>query len=93
MSDRQPPDELEALRRQNLLLAEENARLKEMLGLEEPTTPLAAPAGVDPTLAITASSSPASKIELFASLFRGRVDVHAKRWQSRSGGRLRTRLL
>lgn len=86
MSDRQPPDELEALRRQNLLLAEENARLKEMLGLEAPKTPTAAPVVVDSTLAITATSPPVSKVELFRALFRGRVDVHAKRWQSRSGG-------
>ncbi len=86
MNDSQPPDELEALRRQNLLLAEENARLREKLGLGEPKTPTAAPAVVDPTSAITATSSPVSKVELFTSLFRGRVDVHAKRWQSRSGG-------
>jgi len=41
MTDRPRPDDLEALRRQNLFLAEENARLKEMLGLEEPKTPTA----------------------------------------------------
>ena len=85
MIDRQPPDELEVLRRQNILLAEENTRLKEMLGLDAPETPVASIA-VDPTSAITASSPGASKIELFRSLFRGRTDVYAKRWQSRSGG-------
>ena len=86
VNDRTQPDELEALRRQNLLIAEENARLKEMLGLEEPKTPAAAPAVGGPTSAITATSSPVSKVELFTSLFRGRVEAHAKRWQSRSGG-------
>jgi superfamily II DNA or RNA helicase len=86
VKDRIQPDELEALRRQNLLLAEENVRLKEMLGLEAPSRAAAAPIAADPTSAITASSSGSSKIELFQSLFRGRADVFARRWESRSGG-------
>ena len=85
MNDRTQPDGLEALRRQNLLLAEENARLKEMLGLEAPSSAAAAPIAANPTSAITASSSGSSKVELFQSLLRGRTDVYAKRWQSRSG--------
>lgn len=86
MSNRHLPDELDVLRQQNLLLAGENARLKEMLGLGAPEVPLAAPILVVADSSVTAASSPASKIELFKSLFRGRTDVYAKRWQSRSGG-------
>lgn len=85
MNGRTQSEELEALRQQNLLLAEENARLKEMLGLEASTTPTPGPTAVAPTSTITAASSPTSKVELFRSLFRGRSDVYAKRWQSRSG--------
>lgn len=86
MNDRPESDELEALRQQNLLLAEENVRLKQMLGVEAPKTPALDSASIAPTFTITATSSSASKIELFQSLFRGRVDVYAKRWHSRSGG-------
>ena len=88
-------DELEALRRQNLLLAEENARLKEMLILGQQATPGVVAQAVAPSTSpmaastaiasITNTSSSASKIELFRSLFRGRADVYAMRWQSRSG--------
>ncbi|MHB8761991.1 MAG: TOTE conflict system archaeo-eukaryotic primase domain-containing protein [Coriobacteriia bacterium] len=56
-----------------------------MLGLEKPSSAAAAPIAADPTSAITASSSGSSKVELFQSLFRGRADVYAKRWKSRSG--------
>jgi hypothetical protein len=55
MTDRKPPTELDALRQQNLLLAEENARLKEMLGLEAPRSPLVAATVVAQVSAITAS--------------------------------------
>ena len=86
MNDRLRPDEIEALREQNLLLAEENARLKELLGLGSLETQATSPPPVRSDVAITAVSSPASKIELFRFLFRGRTDVYARRWQSRSGG-------
>ncbi len=36
---------------------------------------------------VTHLSRPADKIELFMSLFRGREDVYAKRWESKSGKR------
>jgi hypothetical protein len=85
VSDQHLHDELETLRQQNLLLAEENARLREMLGSAEPETTVAAPAFLAPDSVITASSSAATKIELFRRLFGGRGDVYAKRWQSRSG--------
>lgn len=34
---------------------------------------------------ITNSSSPEAKVKLFMSLFRGRDDVYAKRWQNKEG--------
>jgi len=36
---------------------------------------------------VTNLSRPADKIELFMSLFRGREDVYAKRWESKAGKR------
>ncbi|MDP2182170.1 MAG: hypothetical protein Q8K99_06340 [Actinomycetota bacterium] len=86
MNDRTQPEELEALRQQNLVLAEENARLKEMLGLEAQGAATPKQRDTARISGITVSSSSASKIELFESLFRGRADVFARRWQSRSGG-------
>ncbi len=32
------------------------------------------------------SSSPRDKIDLFLTLFKGRSDVHAKRWKNNKGG-------
>ncbi len=78
-------DELEVLRQQNLLLAEENARLKRMLGLGEPEDSESEPEST-PSAPTVDSASPAHlKIGLFRSLFHGREDVYAKRWQSRTG--------
>ncbi len=79
-------DDLESLRHQNILLREENARLREMLGLAEPLpSPQALPVRPVESSTLTASSSSEAKIELFRSLFRGREDVHARRWESRAG--------
>jgi hypothetical protein len=42
--------------------------------------------GIERTLrSVTRSSSPAEKIELFRSLFQGRTDIYAQRFESRSG--------
>jgi hypothetical protein len=35
--------------------------------------------------AVTSKSSPHEKVKLFYSLFRGREDVYAARWQGRNG--------
>ncbi|MDP2232199.1 MAG: DEAD/DEAH box helicase, partial [Actinomycetota bacterium] len=86
MNDRRQPDELETLRQQNVLLAEENSRLREMLGIEAQGAPITVPKDVASNSGITGASSSASKIELFQSQFRGRFDAYARRWQSRSGG-------
>jgi hypothetical protein len=85
---------------ENSALREENEILKARLGITDPSRPnphqdpenhlpLAydapdllekkPPRGAPPQLA------PAEKIQLFMSLFKGREDVYAKRWQNREG--------
>ncbi len=79
---------IEALRRENLLLREENRQLREQLSLaggdESPRTSNAQPP-LDRSASVTLFSSPSAKIELFKSLFRGREDVYAKRWEGKGG--------
>ncbi len=77
--------ELKRLRQQNLLLSEENQRLKGLLGLAVTEPSARATHGV-PDSPVTATSPPDAKVELFMSLFRGRTDLYAKRWHSRQGG-------
>ena len=62
-------------------LREENRRLRDRLGepipeVAAPYPPVPAPEG-----GVTAKSSPEEKVALFRSLFRGREDVHAVRWE------------
>lgn len=40
---------------------------------------------IDSNKVITNRSSPEEKIRLFRSLFKGRTDVFAKRWESKNG--------
>lgn len=66
-------------------LREENRLLRDRLKLparESATPPPAEPA---PVGLVTAKSSPKGKVVLFRSLFRGREDVHAVRWEGRNG--------
>ena len=71
-------------------LRAENDRLRGLLGLNEDRTP-EPPAAWEPTLFVPATpprpavdrrSSPDDKIGLFRSLFAGRDDVYAVRWQN-----------
>ncbi len=93
-------DRFEDLQRQLLearekcdLLREENARLKELLGLEQdkknPLTTLTLSEPLVPFLAQTGvihnESSREVKIALFRSLFRGREDVYPVRWERKDG--------
>ncbi|MDA3935900.1 MAG: hypothetical protein PF636_03415 [Actinomycetota bacterium] len=81
-------DGFEVLQRENLLLREENEHLRLQLGLEAPQSDVLS-AIAEPeregVAAVTAASSSATKIALFRSLFRGREDVYAKRWESKAG--------
>ncbi len=64
----------------------ENRDLRKRLGLsnEESSVPLILPATIT-TMAISSQSSPEEKVKLFRSLFRGREDVYAVRWEGRNG--------
>jgi superfamily II DNA or RNA helicase len=74
----------------------ENARLRSLLGLDCPervgpvqaprqTLFAQAPSRVDPT--VTQGSTTKEKVHLFRSLFRGRDDVYAQRWEQASTGK------
>jgi len=85
---------------ENLSLREENEILKARLGISAPAEsdplqdsegylPLAIGAmessGEKPQTGISSQPDPAEKIRLFMSLFKGREDVYAKRWQNKEG--------
>jgi hypothetical protein len=69
-------------------LRAENRRLREPLGISDAQT-LPPPASLQypsATIAtINAKSSPEEKVKLFRSLFRGREDVYAVRWEGQNG--------
>ncbi len=66
-------------------LREENRQLRGRL--EMPIPEVAAPPAAAPTPAgtVTGKSSPEEKVKVFLSLFRGREDVYAVRWEGRNG--------
>ena len=90
-------DDLTALRAEREQLRAENAHLRSLLGLTdtEPSPaklafPPAARAAVEPDppdsrTPVTSDSPVAAKLALFRTLFRGREDVFAVRWQSKAG--------
>jgi superfamily II DNA or RNA helicase len=85
----------DALLAENKALREENLALKARLGLGESSPdahplpeamrqqPLAPPSSAE----VNVNADPAEKIRLFLSLFKGREDVYAKRWESKDGTR------
>jgi superfamily II DNA or RNA helicase len=89
-----------ALLAENHSLREENEILKARLGITDPPRPdppqdpgnhlpltfaaLESP-GKNPQPGILGQPDTAEKIRLFMSLFKGREDVYAKRWQNREG--------
>lgn len=76
---------LEALRKKCRELEEENERLRNLLAEHGVVpTPWRATQSVEPA-AIKSSLSTPEKIALFRSLFRGREDVYAQRWESPDG--------
>jgi hypothetical protein len=70
-------------------LREENARLRAMLGIQDsPSKELrqtAFPIADKSEANIAVPSTPEKKIALFRSLFRGREDVYAVRWEGKGG--------
>jgi superfamily II DNA or RNA helicase len=70
-------------------LRAENARLRAMLGIQDSVSkdpgPTAIPIVSVSDSSIAAPSTPEKKISLFRSLFRGREDVYAIRWEGKGG--------
>ncbi len=70
-------------------LRAENVRLRAMLGIEDSVSKAPGPAAIPivsvSDSSITAPSTPEKKISLFRSLFRGREDVYAIRWEGKDG--------
>jgi superfamily II DNA or RNA helicase len=70
-------------------LREENARLRAMLGIPAPTGDGAAlhaeASAADSKKSLVSPPTPEEKIALFQSLFRGRQDVYAARWDGKGG--------
>jgi len=92
-------DDAAELRRRVAELERENARMRELLGLGRPdrAQPIAtwsprlihraseSAAGRPPS--VDHASSPSDKVALFRSLFRGRDDVYARRWENPRTGK------
>jgi hypothetical protein len=81
----EPPEQ------ENIRLREENARLRRLLAVHSISIPQLAPEIPPPTKAVE-PAPPADKeerarkrIALFRSLFRGRDDVYARRWENGDG--------
>lgn len=68
-------------------LRAENRDLRQRLGLpkEQASIPRIVPAVLITDSLINSKSSPDEKVGLFRSLFRGREDVYAVRWEGRNG--------
>jgi superfamily II DNA or RNA helicase len=68
-------------------LGEENRQLRQRLGLPDSNTSIQPVLPSPPSTAKTTNSkaSPDEKVKLFRSLFRGREDVYAVRWEGRNG--------
>src|SRR5215472_6691634 len=81
----EPPEQ------ENIRLREENARLRRLLAAHSIPIPESAPPSPPPAIACE-PPTPADKeerarkrIALFRSLFRGREDVYARRWENTDG--------
>src|SRR5579859_2449002 len=81
----EPPEQ------ENIRLREENARLRRLLGVHSIPIPQLAPENPPPTKPVE-TAPPVDKeerarkrIALFRSLFRGREDVYARRWENDDG--------
>ncbi|MBI4795879.1 MAG: DEAD/DEAH box helicase family protein [Deltaproteobacteria bacterium] len=80
----------QALLAENQALKEENLSLKARLDLADPPESRSSQervqqdaSRVEPSFHLKDRANPAEKIRLFMSLFKGRVDLYAKRWESR----------
>jgi superfamily II DNA or RNA helicase len=82
--------ELRELRREVERLRAENARLQKLVGVTGPLVsdrPSQAVLFTPPASAVTSRASAAEKVRLFRTLFAGRDDVYAVRWDNARSGR------
>ena len=81
----EPPEQ------ENLRLREENARLRRLLAVHSIPIPQVSPPSptsaitVEPLAPIDREERARKRIALFRSLFRGREDVYARRWENADG--------
>jgi hypothetical protein len=82
----------QALLAENQALKAENLSLKSRLGaaeiLENQSSPEEVqqePCRAEPSFYLNDGANPAEKVRLFMSLFKGRDDVYAKRWEGKEG--------
>src|SRR5258707_11741378 len=81
----EPPEQ------ENIRLREENARLRRLLAVHSIPIPQLAPGNPPPTKAVEPAPQvdkverARKRIALFRSLFRGREDVYARRWENDDG--------
>jgi superfamily II DNA or RNA helicase len=82
----------QALLAENKALKEENLSLKVRLGLAAPPESRSSQEGdhqnassSEPSFHLKDKANPTEKIRLFMSLFKGRDDLYAKRWENREG--------
>ncbi len=70
---------------ENESLKNENLKLKKQLGIEQQDAIAEEAVQIQLISEINRSSDPSEKINLILSLFSGRTDVYAKRWQNKAG--------
>lgn len=77
-------EKYQVLLKENYDLKAENKKLKAQLGIDYPRTDSSAVVNDEKSISITTQNLKAEeKIKLFMSLFKGRGDVYAKRWQNK----------
>src|SRR5580704_15027978 len=83
-----PQDRLRSAEEECERLRKENVRLRTMLGIPElvgGVTPLHSGSDRENSANANRPSTAEEKITLFRSLFRGREDIYAVRWEGRGG--------
>jgi hypothetical protein len=63
----------------------ENRQLREQLGIPSVDAAVQIVSESSTQVTVTSKSRPDEKVKLFRSLFRGREDVYAVRWEGRNG--------